>query len=242
MNSTDTSTVLDDRQLAEQYRNLVAEAQRACPPGEAGRTGSAEAHGRPGGGQGQVGSQARCWCAAMPASWSFAPLVASSLTCTQARIALSSSTWSLTGCVLPRSGASGRGGSPNIFWSQRVGDPMSCLLTGVCILPTGGLAIRQAVLDRAGNCCEGLPAYPTCRAANGRPHPVTRSKVVLTVAHLDHDTTNNRPENLRAWCQRCHLTYDAEHHAANRRKTSAAAQGTQACAGKSKEASREGWG
>ena len=87
------------------------------------------------------------------------------------------------------------------------------------LYPADWLAIRQAVLDRAGNCCEGSPAYPTCRAANGRPHPVTCSKVVLTVAHLDHDTTNNRSENLRAWCQRCHLTYDAQHHAANRRKT-----------------------
>ena len=36
--------------------------------------------------------------------------------------------------------------------------------------------------------------------------------VVLTVAHLDHAPENCDPENLRAWCQRCHLRYDAEHH------------------------------
>ncbi len=40
-------------------------------------------------------------------------------------------------------------------------------------------------------------------------------RVVLTVAHLDHQPENCDPENLRAWCQRCHLRYDAEHHARN---------------------------
>lgn len=40
-------------------------------------------------------------------------------------------------------------------------------------------------------------------------------RIVLTVAHLDHDTTHNDEDNLRALCQRCHLTYDAKHHAKN---------------------------
>ena len=35
----------------------------------------------------------------------------------------------------------------------------------------------------------------------------------FTVAHLDHDPTNNDPTNLRALCQRCHLTHDAKLHA-----------------------------
>lgn len=63
--------------------------------------------------------------------------------------------------------------------------------------------------DAAGQCCE------FCGAANHQPHPVTGSRVVLTVAHLDHDTANNSDDNLRALCQKCHLTYDAKHHAAN---------------------------
>ena len=37
--------------------------------------------------------------------------------------------------------------------------------------------------------------------------------MVLTVAHLDHTPENCEPENLKAMCQRCHLTYDAAHHA-----------------------------
>ena len=43
--------------------------------------------------------------------------------------------------------------------------------------------------------------------------------VVLTIAHLDHTPENCDPSNLRAWCQRCHLRYDAEHHAKNARET-----------------------
>lgn len=59
---------------------------------------------------------------------------------------------------------------------------------------------------------------PRCAAVHGEPHPVTDSDVVLTVAHLDHDPANNERSNLRAMCQRCHLAYDREHHAATRRK------------------------
>jgi hypothetical protein len=44
-------------------------------------------------------------------------------------------------------------------------------------------------------------------------------KVVLTVAHLNHDTTDNRDENLAALCQRCHLRYDADLHKRNSAET-----------------------
>ena len=93
--------------------------------------------------------------------------------------------------------------------------------------------IRTRVLKRAHYRCEGSPAYPACRIADGcwrdrrngavtanarraaqwrrRGRPVTL--IVLTVAHLDHTPENCDLGNLRAWCQRCHLTYDAPHHA-----------------------------
>ena len=45
---------------------------------------------------------------------------------------------------------------------------------------------------RANNKCE------FCGANNYMPHPITDSKVVLTVAHLDHDINNNDFDNLRA--------------------------------------------
>ena len=73
--------------------------------------------------------------------------------------------------------------------------------------------IADSIRERAGQKCEGSPAYPDCRAENGQLHPVTGSRVVLTVAHLDHTPGNCEPENLKAMCQRCHLTYDKDHHA-----------------------------
>ena len=41
-------------------------------------------------------------------------------------------------------------------------------------------------------------------------------KVVLTVAHLDHDTTHNTDDNLKALCQRCHNRYDMKQRVHNR--------------------------
>jgi len=67
--------------------------------------------------------------------------------------------------------------------------------------------------ERAGGRCEW------CFAINYEPHPITGSKVVLTVAHLDHTPENCNDENLVALCQRCHLRYDAKHHANTARVT-----------------------
>ena len=57
-----------------------------------------------------------------------------------------------------------------------------------------------------------------CAAVNRLPHPVTGSRVVLTVAHLDHTPEHCDDDNLRAMCQRCHLNYDRPRHAVNARE------------------------
>lgn len=88
--------------------------------------------------------------------------------------------------------------------------------------PPGWRVLSEGRKESAGWRCEGSPKYPDCRAAHGEPHPVTGSTVVLTLAHLDHVPENCAPENLKVWCQRCHLTYDAPHHAANAAATRAA--------------------
>ncbi|CDH46852.1 conserved hypothetical protein [Candidatus Contendobacter odensis Run_B_J11] len=64
--------------------------------------------------------------------------------------------------------------------------------------------MRAAILDRARHCCEW------CGIADGSTRGAT--KIVLTIAHLDHTPEHNDPDNLRALCQRCHLAYDAKHH------------------------------
>lgn len=98
---------------------------------------------------------------------------------------------------------------------------------------------RRIRFERAGNRCECsgecgtdhrreqyerelgavdvvLDPEERCSAINYEPHPITGSRVVLTVAHLDHTPENVDDDNLRAFCQRCHLRYDRDHHAASR--------------------------
>ena len=77
--------------------------------------------------------------------------------------------------------------------------------------------IVRLIRKRSGDKCEGSPKFPECRAANREYHPETGSKVVLTTAHLDGDKTNNRFDNLRHLCQRCHLHHDIGHHVMNRK-------------------------
>ena len=60
--------------------------------------------------------------------------------------------------------------------------------------------------ERAKGFCEW------CNAEHGKPHPDTGSKVVLTVAHLNHNKRDNRGRNLAALCQRCHLNHDRHIH------------------------------
>lgn len=38
------------------------------------------------------------------------------------------------------------------------------------------------------------------------------TRVVLASAHLNHDPSDNRPRNLAALCQRCHMIHDASEH------------------------------
>lgn len=43
-------------------------------------------------------------------------------------------------------------------------------------------------------------------------------KIILTIAHLDHNIDNNNDDNLKALCQKCHLNYDKIHHIETRTK------------------------
>ena len=65
----------------------------------------------------------------------------------------------------------------------------------------------------------GRPKPPVrCPNYHLEPSRFTGSRVILTTAHLEHNPTVSDPVKLRAMCQACHLAYDAEHHAATRRR------------------------
>jgi hypothetical protein len=95
--------------------------------------------------------------------------------------------------------------------------------------PKNWKEISQRIRIRAeGTCeCEGECGthHGRCTASNYGLHPITGSKVILTVAHLGHTTGNKhdkmdvRDENLKAMCQRCHLLFDLDEHIENARKT-----------------------
>jgi len=53
-------------------------------------------------------------------------------------------------------------------------------------------------------------------ATGNELRPSRMIKVVLTVAHLNHISGDDREENLAALCQWCHLIHDRGHHKQSR--------------------------
>jgi 5-methylcytosine-specific restriction endonuclease McrA len=76
--------------------------------------------------------------------------------------------------------------------------------------PANWKQIRADILERAENRCEFCGILNYTIRENG-------SKVVLTIAHLDHTPEHCEYSNLRALCQKCHNSYDAPHRAETRR-------------------------
>lgn len=90
--------------------------------------------------------------------------------------------------------------------------------------PTNWRAISKRIrFGRAGGRGEcrgecGTDHRGRCAEFHGlSPESFGGRVVVLTTAHLDHDTKCDDPANLRAMCQACHLRYDRERHAETRR-------------------------
>jgi 5-methylcytosine-specific restriction endonuclease McrA len=78
--------------------------------------------------------------------------------------------------------------------------------------PENWKEIRQRILKRANNRCEFCGIENYIIKENG-------SRVVLTIAHLDHTPENCTDDNLRALCQKCHNSYDREHRNETRRNS-----------------------
>jgi len=54
-----------------------------------------------------------------------------------------------------------------------------------------------------------------------------KTKIILTVHHIDSDKKNNHPDNLLLCCQRCHLRLNIAKHRAKARATRARKKGLQ---------------
>lgn len=99
---------------------------------------------------------------------------------------------------------------------------------------------RVVRFDRAGGRCEGcgMPHKHLVyhlgdgrwwdaerRVWNGGPVAgpdmvkLRRTYIVLATAHRNHDTADNRPVNLVAWCQICHMRHDRPEHTRRRAVT-----------------------
>lgn len=97
--------------------------------------------------------------------------------------------------------------------------------------PANWPAIRLTILERDGHRCKfcgvanhvygwrdakgGFHPWPDEKPAGGWIAADRLFTIVLTVAHLDHDLTNNDFANLAALCQRCHLLHDLPQHVRN---------------------------
>jgi hypothetical protein len=106
--------------------------------------------------------------------------------------------------------------------------------------PSDWQQTRNRILERAKNTCEccSLEKHSTVWSFRNlekvtvwsKDLPYIRSfsidpkevKVVLTIAHLDHDETNHQvtDERLKAMCQLCHLRYDAKEKVIRRQNRS----------------------
>ncbi|MCW5981975.1 MAG: hypothetical protein KIT09_28075 [Bryobacteraceae bacterium] len=101
--------------------------------------------------------------------------------------------------------------------------------------PKDWRSIRARILARAKDRCEfcgiengaigrrrrngSFEPWEDQKVKGGRRDGVRPTRIVLTVAHLDHTPENCDEANLRALCQRCHLRYDREQHMRNARET-----------------------
>jgi hypothetical protein len=90
--------------------------------------------------------------------------------------------------------------------------------------PADWRVISARIRQRAAGQCEcagecGLhrdhPGPRRCEERHGERARWAKGRIVLTVAHLNHQPEDCRDENLKAMCQRCHNRYDQPHRQRN---------------------------
>lgn len=73
------------------------------------------------------------------------------------------------------------------------------------------------IIDEIGK--YGTLSYPEARKICNMMRESTGEHyivIVLTIAHLDQDISNNDDDNLAALCQRCHIRHDAPYRLKNK--------------------------
>lgn len=104
------------------------------------------------------------------------------------------------------------------------------------LYPKNWSEIRKKIQKRAGDKCElcGVENYSEgVRDEAGVFHKVGTAgaayiydfakdfkpiRIICTVMHLNHDPTDNRDENLKFGCQKCHNNWDKDFRKQNRKK------------------------
>jgi len=83
----------------------------------------------------------------------------------------------------------------------------------------GNFYDSKYIIDALENYGDDLFSNVLKNCYDKKGNPTKGITIVLTIMHLDHDTTNNNYSNLAAGCQKCHLNYDKYHHRKNSRAT-----------------------
>lgn len=103
------------------------------------------------------------------------------------------------------------------------------------LYPENWKEIREQILKRADNKCEFCGVENYAEGYRDKEGQFIKSvgtqqeadeldgekiiRIILTIAHLDHNPQNNDPNNLRALCQKCRNNYDKEHRKETRKET-----------------------
>lgn len=95
------------------------------------------------------------------------------------------------------------------------------------LYPANWREIRARIQARAGDRCEKCAVPNGAFRIRGTEEWTTDlmqvetwiccdeqkvTRIVCTTAHVDHTIENYEDDNLRFWCQRCHLAHDMDQH------------------------------
>jgi hypothetical protein len=88
----------------------------------------------------------------------------------------------------------------------------------LCFAPNGETVTRLPPHKWAHPWGSGYITFGYCHGEKGH-HDYPKTKIILTVHHIDGDKNNNTDANLILLCQRCHLRLDLCKHMSKTKET-----------------------